>query len=169
MPAPPLADSVVFSLRTDPTAALAAVLVISDAHRELMKWAVRLFHGEAPSEVRTAFEPEPRRKVQSKRKAASKSKSNGHGRASYGAARRSKRDADDQALLEAMRSEPDATINDWAAAIGKPRTSAVSGLQRLRLAGRVVNEDAAWSVVEPEPRRPAAKWVEPLRTAAPAH
>jgi hypothetical protein len=78
--------------------------------------------------------------------------------------RRSQRDRDDEALVEVMRSSPDASSGDLALAIRTSRTSTAAGLKRLRDAGLVPNEEGISSLIE----EPAAvpKWVAPLSAAA---
>ena len=81
----------------------------------------------------------------------------------YHERRREARDRDDQALLEAMRDSPEGSIGDWAAAIGKGRSSTVSALKRLRDAGLAESVQGKWRLNEPDaPREPPPKWVAPL-------
>lgn len=81
--------------------------------------------------------------------------------------RRSQRDADDEALINAMRSNSEGSIADWATTIGKSRTSCVSGLHRLRAAGLAESVEGKWKLVGPEaPRETAAKWIEALSATA---
>ena len=69
-----------------------------------------------------------------------------------------------------MRDAPQATIRDWAEAIGKARSSVVTALHRLRDAGLADSVEGKWTLVEePAPRVAAAKWVAPLSAAAHAH
>jgi hypothetical protein len=82
--------------------------------------------------------------------------------------RRSQRDADDSALLAAMKASPGATIGDWSEAIHKSRTSTIAGLKRLRDRNLASNEDGVWALVE-EPREPPAKWTAPLSASQRAH
>jgi hypothetical protein len=101
-----------------------------------------------------------RRKANSHRKPRSK---NGD---PYLSRRRKARDRDDANLLEALRSSPGATIDEWAATIGKSKTSAVAGLHRLRAAGLAESVGGRWALVkQEEPREPAPKWIEPLSAA----
>jgi hypothetical protein len=88
---------------------------------------------------------------------------NGGGRkpGAYLERRRSRRDADDSALLAAMKASPGATIGDWSEAIHKSRTSTIAGLKRLRDRNLASNEDGVWALVEPEAPR-APRWVEPV-------
>ena len=84
--------------------------------------------------------------------------------------RLAKREADDQALLAALRSTPEGSINDWATTIGKSRTSCVSALHRLRDAGLAESREGKWRLTEePAPREPPAKWIELLSASQRAH
>jgi hypothetical protein len=90
-----------------------------------------------------------------------KPKSNGT--AAHLALRREARDRDDENLRQAMCDSPQASIADWAKAIGKSRSSTVTALHRLRDAGLATNADKVWALVEPgAPREPPPKWVAPL-------
>ena len=77
--------------------------------------------------------------------------------------RRSQRDADDSALLAAMKASPGATIGDWSEAIHKSRTSTIAGLKRLRDRNLASNEDGVWALVEL--REPPARWIAPVSAA----
>jgi hypothetical protein len=83
-----------------------------------------------------------------------------HSGAAYHERRREARDRNDQALLEAVRDSPEGSIGDWAAAIGKGRSSTVSALKRLRDAGLAESVQGKWRLNEP--REPPPKWVAPL-------
>ena len=132
----PLPESVSATLRSDPTAALGALMVIASAHAELLDWVARMVcHAPPPARASTTLSPrlrqrQPQPKSSESRGAKSpavrKPKSNGS--ATYLALRREARDRDDERLLEAMRELPEASIRDWAAAIGKSKTSTVAGL-----------------------------------------
>ena len=77
--------------------------------------------------------------------------------------RLSKRDQDDERLLDAMRRNTEATIGELAKAVGKSRSSIVTALHRLRDAGLAQSAEGKWRLTEePPPREPAAKWVRPL-------
>ena len=79
----------------------------------------------------------------------------------------SKRDQDDERLLEAMRRNTEATIGDLAKAVGKSRSSIVTALHRLREAGLAQSAEGKWRLTEePAPREPAPKWTAPLSAAA---
>ena len=54
----PLPDSVSATLRSDPTAALGALMVIAGAHAELFSWAARMVC-DATSAARVEPQPKP--------------------------------------------------------------------------------------------------------------
>ena len=87
--------------------------------------------------------------------------------AAYHARRREARDRDDQALLEAMRANPDATISVWAETIGRSRSSTVSALNRMRNAGLAESVEGKWKLTEESaPHEPAPQWIAPLSSTA---
>jgi DNA-binding transcriptional ArsR family regulator len=167
----PLPESVSATLRSDPTAALAALMVITAAHAELFAWAARFVCADdAPGGASKSPAPpkrkgngaEPHRRLL---KPAPRKPSNSVD--AYLALRREARDRDDESLLEAMRETPEGAIGDWAEAIGKSRSSVVTALHRLRDAGLADSVDGKWTLVEePAPRVAAPKWVAPLSAAA---
>ena len=174
----PLPDPLASVLRSDSTAALAALMVIAGAHRDLFAWAARMVCAKSP-----ASEPKPNGDGEQPRRARKarafrtkqhtdikslarplKNEDRLQGNAAYHARRREARALDDQALLEAMRTSPAATIGDWAEFIGKSKTSTNAGLSRLRDAGLAVSSEGHWKLTEePPPREPPPKWVAPLR------
>ena len=75
------------------------------------------------------------------------------------------RTRDGENLLQAMRDSPEGSINDWAAAIGKSRSSVVTALHRLRDADLAESVEGRWRLAgAPAPRE--ARWTEPLSAAA---
>jgi hypothetical protein len=157
---PPLPDTVSILLRSSPTAAMAALLLISTSHRGLLDWFSRTVCSDAP-------ESEPHSKRQKPNGAARRGRSHrkprDNGDDPYLNRRREARDRSDEALLAAMRSNPEASIGDWATTIGKSRTSTVSALHRLRDAGLAESAEGKWKLTEePAPREPPAKWIAPL-------
>ena len=167
----PLPDSVSVLLRSSSTAAMAALLLISTSHRGLLDWFSRTVCGDAPAaDLELQPRPKPRSNTRLPRggKSPRRAKSNGVHREPHGNGadpRRAKRDADDAALVEAMRVDPAGPLGAWSVAIGKSRTSVVSALHRLKDAGLVANEDRVWRLVVdgPPPRDPSPKWVAPLK------
>jgi DNA-binding transcriptional ArsR family regulator len=135
-------------------AALAAAFVIARWHPEHIAFAAR-----------TMAEPlsQPW-----ERPARRRAKANGAHRKDE--ARLSRRDVDDERLLDAMRRNTEATIGELATAVGKSRTSIVSGLHRLRDAGLTEPANGKWKLTEePLPREPPAKWTAPLSASQRAH
>lgn len=78
--------------------------------------------------------------------------------------RRAPRNEADRRLLGAIKADSGGSINDWAAPIGRSRTSAVSALHRLRDAALAESVEGKWRLVEP-PREPSPRWVEPVSAA----
>jgi hypothetical protein len=147
---PLLSESFASILQTDKAVALAAAVLIGTHHGDVLQWVWDMLG---------PHEPEPRR-----RRKRRKTKANGaSGKDLYLDRRRAQRDADDQALLKAMRCNCEGSINDWATTIGKSRTSCVSGLHRLRAAGLTESVEGRWKLTEePALREPPAKWIAPL-------
>ena len=57
----PLPDSVSATLRSDPTAALGALMVIAGAHAELFSWAARMVCDATPAaRASTNAQPQPK-------------------------------------------------------------------------------------------------------------
>jgi hypothetical protein len=161
----PLPDQVSILLRSSPTAAMAALVLISTSHRGLLDWFARTVCGEEP-----ASEPQPRPKLSGAARRRAR-KSNGNGNGAYkprdGDSRLPARDEADKRLLEAMRKNPDGVINDWVMVVGKSRTSVVAGLHRLRAAGLAKSDEGKWALTEdPPPREPPAKWISPVSARA---
>jgi hypothetical protein len=152
----PLPDSVALALK-DPTAALAALMVIANAHRDLWAWASKAICGADAA---------PRRRSR-KANGAGHRKPRSNGDDPYLSGRRAQRDRDDEALLAALRANPEGSIGDWATTIHKSRTSCVSALHRLRDAGLAESAEGKWKLIEElPPREPGSKWVAPLSAAA---
>ncbi len=96
-----------------------AAFVIASRHPEILLWVARMAGGEPREALNPAHHGQ--RDLMRKKSEAQARKSNGTGHAKPGAyvARRAKRDCDDEALLEAMRRNSEATIGELAMAIGK--------------------------------------------------
>ena len=151
----PLPDQVSVLLRSSPTAAIAALLLISTSHRGLLDWFSRTVEPERQKPNGAARKPNGHRKPR-----------NGVGDR-YLSRRREARDRDDDALVEAMRRNTEATIGDLATAVGKSRTSIVSALHRLRNVDLAESSGGKWKLVEKlAPREPPAKWIAPLSATA---
>jgi hypothetical protein len=160
---PPLPEALTATLKAAATAALAALMVIAGAHRELFDWASKaICGGDAPQLC-----PRPRSngggRLTNAGKTSKRAKSNGH-REPRGDARLVKRDADDEGLIRAMRTNAEGPIRVWAAAIGKSRSSVLTALHRLRDADLVESVECKWRVIEPGAlAAPPPKWVAPVR------
>ena len=183
----PLPDAVVAALKTDACAALAAIMIISNAHSELLAWAQRslspLNAGGTPGaescghkKESSAAEHSPMvssvpsgtPKSSAKRKAAkSKVKPGGNEHGDYNARRRAQRDADDDRLIEAMEQAPGASIGALARDLGKSRGAIQAALHRLRDRGLADSDGEQWRLTPGSGARglsapPPAKWTEPL-------
>jgi hypothetical protein len=147
----PLASDVVARLRTDPTAALAAALILAGSFPDLVQWALRAFGGQA----RCA------------------GKANGESTRATKASHANPREAakgHDQALLELMRVNPGASLAEIIRLNGRPRNSTALSLERLEEAGLVEHAGRGkWSVVDPDlleaPAPKPAGWLAPLSGA----
>ena len=133
----PLPDSVIATLRSNETTALAAMLIIGGSFPDILAFATRVL---APP---TAVAEPPKRARGRQR-------------------RNNRREACDERLVAAMKANPGASIGELATAIGKSRTSTVTALHRLREADRAESVDRVWSLVEPTEPKPTPKWVAPL-------
>lgn len=165
MPIEPLPDEVVVRLRSDPTAALAAVLVVNAAFPNILSWAARLF----------GVQSQPKRSIDG----------GGGGDGGESADGKDGKDGDDlpprrreasehadQQLLALMRDNPSATIAQLTKLSGRSRSSTVLSLKRLEEAG-LVNHGGhgSWAVIEDDPDAyddgtplppKTAHWVAPL-------
>ena len=152
----PLADSIAAAL-SDRTTALAAAFIIGTRHADVLTWVAKTVCGDEPSRV----EPQPARPNGGRvRHATKRSGSNGHRKPRAADRRIAKRDADDTALIAAMKSNPDGTIGEWSATVGKSKGSITTALHRLRDAGLAESRDGSWKLVEQSaPREPPEKWV----------
>jgi hypothetical protein len=141
-----LPDSVISTLRTNETAALAAAMIIAGAFPEIASFAARV--ADAPHAPKVDA-PEPPKRIRARPK-----RSNGRGREAP--------DQCDERLIAAMKVNPNATIGALAEAIGKSRTSTVSALHRLRDADLAESLNGVWSLVEPPTPKETARWIEPV-------
>jgi hypothetical protein len=166
----PLSEAFASVLRSDATAALAALMVIANAHQEIFAWTARMLGGEKAVEAKpNGIDLSRERKStfgQAKQARSAQNtavKQREPSRNAYHQRRREARGRDDQALIQAMRDSPEGSIGDWTEAISKSRTSTVSALHRLRDAGLAESAEGKWRLVEePAPREPPAKWVAPV-------
>ena len=162
----PLPSDVVTRLKSDPTAALAAALILAGSFPDLVSWAVSVFDPRDPKpggsnggrEVNCANGSNGVAKLHEAKEAA---RANGHHAPREGAAKH------DQALLALMQANPDATVTEIIRMNGRPRNSTVLTLDRLEKAGLVEHAGRGkWKVVDPDllevPAPRPAGWIEPL-------
>jgi hypothetical protein len=167
----PLPSDVVARLKSDPTAALAAALILAGSFPDLVSWAVRVFGGHGPF-ARTGISRRPLDERPKDGAANHAVRSNGvEGARAKG--RHSPREAaaeHDQGLLALLRANPAANVTEIIRMNGRPRNSTVASLERLEKAGLVEHASRGkWTVVDPDlldaqAPRPAG-WVEPLSGA----
>ena len=165
----PLPCDVVARLKSDPTAALAAALILAGAFPDLVLWAVRVFNGKedaansAPKAngaggsngVAKADGPRPAGRIRG---------------ADRGEGRHTSREAaakHDQALLALMRANPGASVTEIIRMNRRPRNSTALSLDRLEKAGLIEHAGRGkWSVAGPDllevPAQQPAGWLEPL-------
>jgi hypothetical protein len=139
-----LPDSVVSTLRTSETAALAAAMIVAGAFPEIASFAARV----AGAPHRPPDAPKPQRAAKRRNR--------------HGGARREAPDQCNERLIAAMRANPGASIGKLADAIGKSRTTTVSALRRLRDAGLAESRDRVWTLTEPTPPKETPRWTAPV-------
>jgi hypothetical protein len=186
---PPLPDAVVTTLKTDACAALAAIMIISSAHSELLVWAHRslsplnagncALDGDAADKSAGGQKAGVEVSKLKPRKTNGASGSNGvaKGNGATGAkkgvrakGRHNPREAaakHDQALLALMRANPGASVTAIIRMNRRPRNSTVLSLDRLERAGLIEHAGRGkWKVVDPGllevPAQKPAGWIEPL-------
>jgi hypothetical protein len=157
IPVEPLPDDVVVRLRSDPTAALAAALIVASAFPGIVSWAARSFGRQS----------HPKR-------CAEGDANGGAGRDEDDSppTRRQASDQTDQQLLALMRDNPGATITQLVRLSGRSRSSIVMSLKRLEEAGLVDHGGhGSWAAIEDDPdlidegppmSPKTAHWVAPL-------
>jgi hypothetical protein len=167
MPVEPLSDEVVARLRSDPTAALAAVLVVNASFPNIVSWAARAFGEPSP----------PRGPVGGGNGANGGDDEDGNDSPPR---RRQSSDRADQQLLALMRQNKGASIARLTELSGRSRSLTVLSLKRLEEAGLVDHgghgswaavDDDSGSVAEDDPDLVAegsplpqktGNWVAPL-------
>jgi hypothetical protein len=139
----PLPADIVARLQSDPTAALAAALILAGSFPDLVSWAMRAVGGGGASNGGGA------------KRARKDARAKGRPNPREGAAKR------DEALLALMRANPDANVTELIRMNGRPRNSTVLSLERLEKAGLVEHaRRGKWTVVD---EVPAPKpWLQPL-------
>jgi hypothetical protein len=155
----PLPSDVVATLKTDPTAALAAALILAGSFPDLVSWAVRVFSGQSDA-ANCELKPTASPRATGQRRARAKGRQTSREAAAK----------HDQALLALMRANPDASVTEIIRMNGRPRNSTVLSLERLENAGLVEHaRRGKWTVVDPDllevPAAKPAGWIEPLSGA----
>jgi hypothetical protein len=170
----PLPSEVVARLKSDPTTALAAALIVAGSFPDLVSWAMRAIVGPRPSLVRSAERPKDgvsNGEVKANAgpsNAVVRNKGAKRGRrANSGVTSRQAAAKHDEALLALMRANPGSRSTEIIRMNGRPRNSTVSSLKRLEKAGLVKHaERGKWTVVDPDlleaaPPTPSG-WIAPL-------
>jgi hypothetical protein len=161
MPDPLLSD-VVARLKSDPTAALAAALILAGSFPDLVLWAMRAFGGKDGAKANGAGESNGVAKSDGAKKGARPPGPQARGRHNS----REAAAKHDQALLALMRANPDAKVTEIIRMNGRPRNSTVLSLERLEKAGLIEHAGRGkWTVIDPAPKPPgpeARGWIEPL-------
>ena len=129
----PLPSDVVARLKSDPTAALAAALILAGSFPDLVSWAVRVFGGHGPfGTTGVSRRPSDERPKDGAANHAGRSngvaKSNGATKGARARGRHNPREAaaeHDQGLLALMRAHPDANVTEIIRMNGRPRNSTV--------------------------------------------
>jgi hypothetical protein len=168
--ADPLPSDVVASLKSDPTAALAAALILAGSFPDTVAWALWVFGGHraskdgACSSEAKANGDGPSNgtaKSDGEKKLPRRARVNGGQGSPQAAAKH------DQTLLALMRANPGASVTEIIRVNGRPRNSTMASLERLEKAGLV--EHAArgkWIAVDPDlletPKPKPAGWIAPV-------
>jgi hypothetical protein len=180
----------VATLKADPCAALAAIMIISNAHAELLAWAQRTIGVFAPGDrenAEGARKPHgafaPRSATGGKEDANANGAGGSNGVAKRHGAKKVARPPGpqarghhapregaakhDQALLALMQANPHATVTEIIRVNGRPRNSTMLSLDRLEKAGLVEHASRGkWIAVDPDllevPAPKPAGWLEPL-------
>jgi hypothetical protein len=127
----PLPESVIATLRSNETTALATMLIVGAAFPHILAFAARVLDA-----------PEPQKPAAKRRRPLTRSFKSPAGR---------RREQGDEKLVAAMKASPGATIGALAEAIGKSRTSTVTALQASRPKGDGA-VDRAGRRLAPRPR-----------------
>ena len=130
--------------RSDPTAALAAALILAGSFPDLVSWALRVFSGQSDA-ANCELKPTASPRATGQRRARAKGRQNSREAAAK----------HDQALLALMRGNPDANVTEIIRMNGRPRNSTVLSLERLEKAGLIEHaRRGKWTVVDPAPKPP---------------
>jgi hypothetical protein len=165
----PLPSDIVARLKSDPTAALAAALILAGSFPDLVSWSVRVFDprdrkaGASNGELK-ANAAGGSNGVAKRPGAKKAARPNGHHAPREGAAKH------DQALLALMQANPQATVTELIRMNGRPHNSTMLSLERLEKAGLVEHAGRGkWTAIDPDlleaPAPKPAGWLEPLSGA----
>jgi Sugar-specific transcriptional regulator TrmB len=170
----PLPSDVVATLKTDPTAALAAALILAGSFPDLVSWAMRALGGQRPKDC--AANAEPKANGALKANGAGATSRHGGDRLQIGPRAKGSHNPresaakHDEALLALMRANPGARSTEIIRMSGRPRNSATLSLERLEKAGLVEHQGRGrWVAVDPDllevPAPKPAGWIAPLSGA----
>ena len=177
----PLSADVVSQLRSDPTAALAASLILAGSFPELMAWAQRTIvpaakpNGVCHDKANGAGGSNGAVKSEVPRAKGAGTKVRGDEKPTLAEAPRESAARHDQALLALMRENPEASVTEILRLSGRPRNSTQLSLERLEKAGLVEHASRGkWAVIDPDlldpelveaPTPRPANWIAPLSGA----
>lgn len=141
----PLPSDIVARLRSDPTAALAASLIVAGSFPDIAAWALRAFSDKDGEPKASAV-------------------AGGHGK-SRSAQKPQPAAKSDKALLAVMRANPGASLAELIRLGRRSRTSTVVSLKRLAEAGLVAHPSkGVYTAIDQAPT-PKSAWIEPLSGA----
>jgi hypothetical protein len=161
----PLSSNVVIQLRSDPTAALAAALILAGSFPDLVSWAMRTLGGKdcakATESKANGVGHDKASTSAQPRKAAKLNGVNGPHNPREAAAEH------DQVLLALMQANPDASVTEIIEMNNRPRNSTMLSLERLEKAGLVEHASRGkWTPIDPDllkaPAPKPAGWLAPL-------
>jgi hypothetical protein len=137
----PLPSDIVARLRSDPTAALAASLILAGSFPDIVSWALRAFSkSDEPKAGVPAHVDSKCRRPPPPQSAVKK----------------------DEALLAVMRANPGASLADLIRLGRRPRTSTVLSLKRLEEAGLIKHPSKGVYMAVDQAPTPKPAWIEPL-------
>jgi hypothetical protein len=141
----PLPSDIVARLRSDPTAALAASLILAGSFPDILSWALRAFSAD-DSEPKASIPEDGHEKIKHAPRPQPAAKS-------------------DKALLAVMRVNPGASLADLIRLGKRARTSTVASLKRLAEAGLIEHRTKGLYTVVDQAPTPKPAWIEPLSGA----
>jgi hypothetical protein len=162
----PLPDDVIVRLRSDPTAALAAALIVAGAFPDTISWAARTICGSSSPSRRGGGGPGADQSNGAGGAGTEGSIGGGGAFCKSSKGPRSPTQAEER-LLALMRANRDATIARLAELSGRSRPAIVMCLKRFEEAGLVDHGGRAfWTVADADPLDEApistSRWITPL-------